>query len=84
MEIVSYIVEEGLIMIPALYILGWMIKNTNKLENWLIPFILLGVSLILTPLIIDGYSPDNVVQSILVTGATVLGDQMVKQVKKGD
>lgn len=84
MEIVSYIVEEGLIMIPVLYILGWMIKNTNKLENWLIPFILLGVSLILTPLIIDGYSPDNVVQSILITGVTVLGDQMVKQAKKGD
>lgn len=84
MEILSYIVEEGLIMIPALYILGWMIKNTNKLENWLIPFILLGVSLILTPLIIDGYSPDNVVQAILITGVTVLGDQMVKQARKGD
>ena len=79
MDIISYIIEEGLIMIPALYIIGEIIKFTGVLNNKWIPLTLLVFSLLFTPLLLGGFTPDNIVQAILVTGVTVLGDQLIKQ-----
>lgn len=84
MELLQYIVEEGLIMIPALYILGEIIKDTELLNNKWIPIVLLIISVILTPIVISGYTPDNIIQAVLITGVTVYGDQMVKQLQKGE
>lgn len=84
MDILQYIVEEGLIMIPVLYILGEMIKHTEVLSNKWIPVILLVISIGFTPLVINGYNPDTIVQAILVAGVTVFGDQLVKQLRKGE
>ena len=82
MDIMTFIVEEGLIMIPVLYILGEIIKTTDILENKWIPFVLLLISITLTPLILSGYTPDNVVQAILVTWASVLANELKKQAKE--
>ena len=82
MDIMTFIVEEGLIMIPVLYILGEIIKKTDILENKWIPFVLLLISIALTPLVLSGYTPDNVVQAILVTGASVLANELKKQAKE--
>ena len=82
MDIMTFIVEEGLIMIPVLYILGEIIKKTDILENKWIPFVLLLISIALTPLLLSGYTPDNVVQAILVTGASVLTNELKKQAKE--
>ena len=79
MEIINFIIEEGLIMIPALYIIGEIIKFTGVLNNKWIPLTLLVFSLLFTPLLLGGFTPDNIVQSVLVTGVTVLGDQLIKQ-----
>ena len=82
MDIISYIIEEGLIMIPVLYIIGEIIKFTGVLNNKWIPLTLLIFSLLFTPLLLGGFTPDNIVQAILVTGVTVLGDQLIKQAGK--
>jgi len=82
MDIISYIIEEGLIMIPALYIIGEIIKFTGVLNNKWIPLTLLVFSLLFTPLLLGGFTPDNIVQAVLVTGVTVLGDQLIKQTGK--
>ena len=79
MDIISYIIEEGLIMIPVLYIIGEIIKFTGVLNNKWIPLTLLVFSLLFTPLLLGGFTPDNIVQAVLVTGVTVLGDQLIKQ-----
>ena len=79
MDIISYIIEEGLIMIPVLYIIGEIIKFTGVLNNKWIPLTLLIFSLLFTPLLLGGFTPDNIVQAVLVTGVTVLGDQLIKQ-----
>ena len=79
MDIINFIIEEGLIMIPALYIIGEIIKFTGVLNNKWIPLTLLVFSLLFTPLLLGGFTPDNIVQAILVTGVTVLGDQLIKQ-----
>ena len=79
MDIISYIIEEGLIMIPVLYIIGEIVKFTGVLNNKWIPLTLLVFSLLFTPLLLGGFTPDNIVQAVLVTGVTVLGDQLIKQ-----
>ena len=82
MDIINFIIEEGLIMIPVLYIIGEIIKFTGLLNNKWIPLTLLVFSLLFTPLLLGGFTPDNIVQAILVTGVTVLGDQLIKQTGK--
>ncbi len=82
MEIINFIIEEGLIMIPVLYIIGEIIKFTGVLNNKWIPLTLLVFSLLFTPLLLGGFTPDNIVQAVLVTGVTVLGDQLIKQAGK--
>ena len=84
MDILEYIVQEGLVMIPVLYILGEIIRRTDVLENKWIPPILLVVSLGFTPLLLGQFTPDNIVQAVLVAGATVFADQLYKQVKEND
>ena len=79
MEIINFIIEEGLIMIPVLYIIGEIIKFTGVLNNKWIPLTLLVFSLLFTPLLLGGFTPDNIVQAVLVTGVTVLGNQLIKQ-----
>lgn len=83
MEILSYILEEGLIVIPALYILAEMIKGTGVVKNKWIPVILLIISLVLTPSIITGgYTADNIVQAILIAGATVFSNELITQSRR--
>ena len=82
MDIINFIIEEGLIMIPVLYIIGEIIKFTGVLNNKWIPLTLLVFSILFTPLLLGGFTPDNIVQAVLVTGATVLGDQLIKQTGK--
>lgn len=84
MEILEYIVQEGLIMIPVLYILGEFIEHTDVLSNKWIPVTLLGFSLILTPLVLGGFLIEHIIQAILVAGVTVFGDQIYKQSKELD
>lgn len=83
MDVLEYLIEDGLIMIPTLYFLGFSIKNTNLLPNWAIPFVLLTISLFITPWVLGGFTADNVVQSILVTAAAVLTNELFTQGKKG-
>lgn len=79
MDFLNYIVEEGLVMVPVLFILGEIIKRTELLNNKWIPLVLLVISVGFTPLLLGGYVATNIVQSILVAGATVFGNELVKQ-----
>lgn len=80
MEILGFILEEGFVIIPALYIIAEMIKGTEVIKNKWIPIVLLVISIAGTPLILTGgYTPDNILQAILIAGITVYGNQVVKQ-----
>ena len=84
MDILNYVVQEGLVMIPVLYIIGEIIKGTELLGNKWIPLALLVVSIGFTPLLLGSYTADNIVQAVLVAGATVFGNELVKQSNRGD
>ncbi len=83
MDFLNYIVEEGLVMVPVLFILGEIIKRTELLDNNWIPLVLLLISIGFTPLLLGGYVATNIVQAILVAGATVFGNELIKQTGKG-
>ena len=82
MDFLNYIVEEGLVMVPVLFILGEIIKRTELLDNKWIPLVLLVISIGFTPLLLGGYVAPNIVQAVLVAGATVFGNELVKQTGK--
>ena len=84
MDILNYVVEEGLIMIPVLYIIGEIVKGTELLSNKWIPLALLIVSIGFTPLFLGAYTADNIVQAVLVAGVTVFGNELIKQSNRGD
>lgn len=77
---VEYIVENALVLVPVLNIIGMIIKNTEKIKDKYIPLILLFFGIVGTVAIL-GLSADSVVQGVLVTGAAVYGNQVVKQLK---
>ena len=77
---VEYIVENALVLVPVLNIIGMIIKNTEKIKDKYIPLILLFFGIVGTVAIL-GLSPHSVVQGVLVTGAAVYGNQVVKPLK---
>lgn len=77
----NYIVGEGLILIPAVYIVGMIISKTDKIPNKYIPVILLPLG-IMGAMGIMGFTVRAAVQGILITGAAVYGDQIYKQMTK--
>lgn len=81
MDILNYIVGEGLILIPAIYIIGMIIRKTDKIPNKYIPIILLPLG-ILGAMGIMGFTVKAAIQGILITGAAVYGDQVYKQMTK--
>lgn len=84
MDILNYVVQEGLVMIPVLFIIGEIIKGTELLGNKWIPLVILIISVGFTPLVLGAYTADNIVQAVLVAGVTVFGNELIKQSSKGD
>lgn len=82
MEILDYILQERLILIPVLYVLAEIIKTTELIKNKYIPLIVLILGILLS-LMLGGFTlADNIIQGILVAGATVLTNQIIKQSQK--
>lgn len=77
----EYITENALLLIPVLNVIGMIIKNVEKISDKYIPLMLLGFGIV-GAVAIMGFSPESVVQGVLVTGAAVYGNQIVKQIKK--
>ncbi|WP_454053553.1 phage holin family protein [Clostridium sp. Marseille-Q7071] len=78
MDIMSFITEKALILIPVLYIIGMMLKNTSKIQDWSIPWILLIVG-IGSSIGLLGFNMESIIQGVLVTGTTVYTNQLFKQ-----
>ncbi len=78
MDWISYITEHALILIPALVILGQIGKSVAILPDRFIPLVLLPFGVVGSCLL-TGWHIDAIVQGVLVTGAAVYGDQLVKQ-----
>ncbi len=83
MDILTYITENALILIPVLLILGQIIKNIEKIPDKWIPLILLPIGIV-GAMALGSWTVDSAIQGVLVTGAAVYGNQIVKQIKKDE
>ena len=93
MELLEYIKPELLVLVPVLYLIGVAVKN-SKIADKLIPFILGGVAIVLSALWIfatgEMVNTSDVVmaiftaitQGVLIAGASVYVNQLVKQAGK--
>ncbi|MGI6168713.1 MAG: phage holin family protein [Christensenellales bacterium] len=78
MDIVSYVVDGALILIPVLLVIGQIIKSIPGIPNWLIPLVLL-VPGVVGAAALGGWTVNSIIQGVLVTGAAVYGNQIYKQ-----
>lgn len=89
----SFIKPELIILIPVLFIIGKAIKN-SEIKDKYIPLILGIVSIVLCSLYVYGTTDIKntkelimsifvvITQGVLVAGASVYADQLIKQAKK--
>ena len=93
MDFLKYISENLLILIPVVYVVGMLIKGTEKIKDKFIPIILavfaIVMSIVYTGFVLEvGFTPasitDAFVQGLLITGASVLINQIPKQLSKDE
>lgn len=77
----DYIMDNALILIPVIYVLGMMLKGTEKVPDKYIPIILLPIGIILA-MLIAGFTVDGFIQGVLVVGVAVYANQLIKQALK--
>ncbi|GLC30429.1 phage holin family protein [Clostridium omnivorum] len=80
MDIMKFIIEQAYILVPALYVIG-MILKTSSVKDKYIPLILLAFGIV-GAIALMGLSVQSIIQGILVTGAAVFTNQLIKQTKK--
>lgn len=81
LDIFQLLNQDYHILIPALWILGFAMKQTPKIPNWSIIWALLLVSIVFC-ILRFGFSVNVIINGIIATGVAVLGHQMVKQFPK--
>lgn len=82
-DLLSYIKEYALILIPMLYVLGMIMKGLNIIPDKFIPLLLMIFG-ILGAMGMNGANIDSLIQGVLVTGVTVYANQTIKQYKKDE
>ena len=80
-NLISYITDNALILIPVIYVIGAMLKGTELVKDKYIPVILLPIGIVLGMLIV-GFTVNGFIQGVLVTGVAVYANQLVKQALK--
>jgi len=83
MQTLNFIAEEGLVLVPVLYILGMIMKGIEKIPDKYIPLILLVFGCCFSMLLL-GASVSSFIQGILLTGTAVYGNQIFKQMSKDE
>ena len=66
-----------------IYILGSFLTGLENIKDKYIPLVLLTIGIGFSVAII-GFSVDAIIQGILITGTTVLSNQLIKQSKKDE
>lgn len=72
--------EELLFLVPALWCLGYWLKQTPNVKDWLIPYILCGLS-VAAAIMTCGFNVEAMANGIIATGIAILGNQVYKQTK---
>lgn len=79
--ILGVVSEQAIILIPALAVLGAILKAIPAVPNWAIPLILL-VPGVIGAMMLLGWNVRGAIQGVLATGMAVYGNQLCKQITK--
>lgn len=80
MSFSQYIVEQALILVPALYVVGMFLKQSAVDDKYIpVTLLLLGV---VGAILMLGLSVHSVIQGIFVAGTAVFANQVIKQLSK--
>ena len=77
-QLISYVPTELGILVAALWVIGYFVKNTNKVPDAYIPFILIVLGII-GAISLNGLSTLSILQGIICAAVAVLGKNLVKQ-----
>ena len=80
-NLINYVMDNALILIPAIYVIGAILKGTELIKDKYIPVILLPIGIVLG-MILVGFNVNGFIQGVLVTGVAVYANQLVKQALK--
>ncbi|NMS91972.1 holin [Clostridioides difficile] len=82
-NLISFIPEQLLILVAALYVIGVGCKKYKQLDNKYIPLVLLALGVGFSIWML-GLNADAVLQGILCWGVAIGANQVYKQLKDGD
>lgn len=71
-----------LIVVAACWVLGAILKQTPRIPDWTIVYIVTGAAVALT-VWIQGFGPEAIIQGVLCGSFAVFGHQIVKQSREG-
>lgn len=75
--------EQLAIVVPALLIIGYALKRTPKVQDWMIVWILLTIGVIASGYTI-GFTVSGIANGIIAAGAAITTHQAYKQTKNRD
>jgi hypothetical protein len=87
----DYIREELLVLVAVMNVIGYFLKQSRAFDDRMIPLVLGAMSVVLTMLyvgIMVAFTLQGLmtsfVQGVLIAGAAVYGNQLIKQPNKPD
>lgn len=81
MDIVDLVNDRLMVVIPVLWFIAAVLKNTPYIKNWLIPWIICFLGIVLC-IVIAGFDIQSVLQGILCSGIALFGTFGIKGGKK--
>jgi len=70
-----------LIVVAVCWVLGFILKQTPKIADWSIVYIIILIAVLLA-IWLEGFGPDSFIQGVLAGAFAVFGHQVVKQGKE--
>lgn len=77
-NLTSFVPEQLLILVGALYVIGMFLKKTPKVVDWSIPWILLALGVGFSVAIM-GISPTAILQGVICAFGSIATNQLIKQ-----
>lgn len=77
-NLIKFVPEQLLILVAALYVVGMFLKKTPKVQDWIIPWILLVIGVAFS-ISIMGINATSILQGIICSFGAIATNQFVKQ-----
>lgn len=83
MDLIKFVPEHLMILVVGIFIIGTFLKKTPKINDWLIPWILLVLGIIGSIALNNSLSVTSIIQGVICSGCAVLTNQLFKQTTEG-